>query len=591
MSPRKRTLLFAKLFGLVLYLLVLPPVPQPTLPESFDVLIIGGGAAGLYAALCLPHHLQVGLITKDTLALSASDWAQGGIAAAISPDDSPAFHIEDTLKAGAGLCEPDAVKLLVEEAAHCVKSLVEMGVAFDRHGSSLALTLEAAHSRRRVLHAADTTGRAMVTTLQAEVLHRPNIQVLPQAFVLDLWMDDRQCRGVKLVYDGWVTQVTARAVVLATGGGGQVFAQTTNPDLSTGDGVAMAWRVGAQLRDLEFFQFHPTALTKSGAPRFLISEAVRGEGAHLVDDQGRRFAFDYHPQGELAPRDVVSRAIFKHLQQTAADPATAHVWLDLRPIPPETIRRRFPNIIQVCQRWGVDVFTQPIPIAPAAHYWMGGVTTDTHSRTTLPGLYAVGETTSTGVHGANRLASNSLLECLVFGAQLAQLDLLDLEGGLGLSNQSEPGIEREQTEEEPPVQLDRHSISQIEYWRYELPRLMWQSAGISREQRSLDAAILQVAAWQQEFESLPLSRALFHWLRANPQPFSIDPVHTAPQLRLWGETRNLLDVAYLILNSAALRTESRGGHYRSDYPQTDPQWQVHTLVEADRWFRSLPVSE
>ena len=370
------------------------PNALDVLPNACDVLIVGGGAAGLYAALCLPSHLRIGLITKETLALSASDWAQGGIAAAIAPDDSAGLHFEDTLRAGAGLCEPDAVQLLVEQAADCVRSLVEMGVGFDRQDNRLALTLEAAHSRRRVLHAADTTGRAMVTTLAAEVLSRPNIQVISQSVVLDLWMEADRCRGICLLHEGnsidgkpggEVLWLSAKAVLLATGGGGQVFAQTTNPAISTGDGVAIGWRVGAQLRDLEFVQFHPTALTRLGAPRFLISEAVRGEGAHLIDDQGKRFAFDYDAAGELAPRDIVSRAIFSHLQKTAADPTAAHVWLDLRPIAPETIRHRFPNIIQVCQQWGIDVFKEPIPVAPAAHYWMGGITTDRLCRTTVPG--------------------------------------------------------------------------------------------------------------------------------------------------------------------------------------------------------------
>lgn len=560
-------------------------VPDSVLSQRFDVLIVGGGAAGLYSALCLPDYFQVGLITKDNLSLSASDWAQGGIAAAVAPDDSPLLHIEDTLKAGAGLCEPQAVQQLVEQAAGCVQSLVEMGVAFDRHGASLALTLEAAHSRRRVLHAADTTGRAMVTTLQAQVLRRDNIHLLPQAFVLDLWGDDR-CRGVVLVYGGEVVRLEAGAVILATGGGGQVYAQTTNPDLSTGDGVAMAWRSGAQLRDLEFFQFHPTALTQPGAPRFLISEAVRGEGAHLVDDRGDRFAFAYHPDGELAPRDVVSRAIFNHLQHTAPDPATAHVWLDLRPIPPETIQRRFPNIIQVCQTWGVDVFTQPIPVAPAAHYWMGGVTTDLLSRTTIAGLYAVGETASTGVHGANRLASNSLLECLVFGAQLTQLKLEDYPDSqtAGDTAGAVPAPEAQNWQIQWQAQL-----AQVQSWRQELPRLMWQSAGISREQRSLDTAIAQVTQWRQEFADLPLSQTVMAQISSAR---SVQPVPgIVEHLRLWGETRNLLDVAYLILKSADLRTESRGGHYRSDYPHLDSGWQRHTLIEGQTWFQSNRLSD
>lgn len=543
------------------------------LPDRFDVLVIGGGAAGLYTALCLPLQYRVGLITKDTLSLSASDWAQGGIAAAVAPEDSPTLHIEDTLRAGAGLCEPEAVQLLVEAAPQCVQNLVKMGVAFDRQGDSLALTLEAAHSRRRVLHAADTTGRAMVTTLIAQVLSRPNIQVLQQAFVLDLWQEQGQCRGVRLVYDSQIVWLPAAAVVLATGGGGQVYAQTTNPALSTGDGVAMAWRAGAQLRDLEFVQFHPTALTKPGAPRFLISEAVRGEGAHLVDATGRRFAFDYDPAGELAPRDVVSRAIFNHLQKTSADPASAQVWLDLQAIPAETIRHRFPNIIQVCQQWGVDLFREPIPVAPAAHYWMGGITTDRLSRTTIPSLYAVGETASTGVHGANRLASNSLLECLVFGAQLASLEISD--------SASAPAA----TVATISLQTTASDAAQIAVWRQELPRLIWQSAGICREQRVIEQAMRQVERWRQEFAALGFSQALQASLQPADQVFALTDAEST-LLREWGELRNLLDIAYLILKSAAFRTESRGGHYRADYPQTSADWQVHTLVKGEHWQRS-----
>ncbi|MGB6298819.1 MAG: FAD-dependent oxidoreductase, partial [Rivularia sp. (in: cyanobacteria)] len=299
-----------------------------TLQNKFDVLVVGAGAAGLYTALCLPPNLQVGLITKKTIALSASEWAQGGIAAAVSPQDSPQLHVEDTIRAGAGLCEPSVVKFLAEQAPSCIQSLVDLGVAFDRSGSELALTLEAAHSRHRVLHAADTTGSRVVTTLSDRVLQRENIKIIQQALALDLWLhSDGRIQGISLFYQGEIRWIQASAVILATGGGGQVFAQTTNPAVSTGDGVAIAWNAQAILRDLEFMQFHPTALTKPGADRFLISEAVRGEGAHLIDNQGRRFAFDYHPHGELAPRDIVSRAIFTHLQKTEKDPATANVWL------------------------------------------------------------------------------------------------------------------------------------------------------------------------------------------------------------------------------------------------------------------------
>jgi L-aspartate oxidase len=550
------------------------------LPTQFDVLVVGTGAAGLYAALCLPASLQVGLISKDTLPLSASDWAQGGIAAAIAPNDSPALHFEDTLQAGAGLCDRAAVQFLVERAPSCIQSLVEMGVAFDRQGTNLALTTEAAHSRPRVLHAADTTGRAMVSTLSSQVLNRPNIRVITQAFALSLWLDSPTgcCQGISLLYKSQIIWVRAGAVVLATGGGGQVFAQTTNPAVSTGDGVAIAHRAGAILRDLEFFQFHPTALTQPGTPRFLISEAVRGEGAHLVDDLGQRFAFDYHRAGELAPRDIVSRAIFSHLLKTATDPATDRVWLDLRPIPPEKIRHRFPNIIQVCQLWGIDVFSQPIPVAPAAHYWMGGIATDLMNRTSIPGLYAIGETASTGVHGGNRLASNSLLECIVFGAQLAQIEL---RSDLALTKtRSTPSLDERE--------ISHLYSDRLKELREEIPRLMWQSAGISREQDVLLKAIDRVEIWQQEFDSWPVSQYLLQLQPGETASFSFPDVDV--QLRTWGEVRNLLDVAHLILKSAAFRTESRGGHYRTDFPHSDRSWQVHTLVQNDKWWRSRSVS-
>ncbi len=568
--------------------------PQRNIPTQFDVLVVGAGAAGLYAALCLPDTLQVGLITKDTLSTGASDWAQGGIAAAIDPADSSVLHIEDTMQAGAGLCDLEAVKFLVEQAPECIQSLVDMGVAFDRKGSQLALTLEAAHSRPRVLHAADTTGRKMVSTLTSEVLRRQNITVLQQAFALSLWLNPQtgHCQGISLIYNSQVNWIRAGAVVLATGGGGQVFAQTTNPEVSTGDGVAIAWRAGAILRDLEFVQFHPTALTKPGAPRFLISEAVRGEGAHLVDSQGHRFAFDYHPAGELAPRDVVSRAIFSHLQQQTSAPTRVgmgevegsdRVYLDLQPIPADKIRHRFPNIIQVCQHWGIDIFHEPIPVAPAAHYWMGGIATDLMNRTSIAGLYAIGETASTGVHGANRLASNSLLECIVFGAQLSKLTPEELQiTNHELTIPDSPSPIQDLAMKDWSIQQDK-----IAALRVELQHLVWQSAGICRQRDVLENAIATLEVWRQEFAALPLSQHLLKLSPVNTVRFDLpDPDR---HLRTWGETYNLLDVAHLILKSAAFRTESRGGHYRLDYPQPDPNWQVHTLVQKNHWWQSPSI--
>ncbi len=534
---------------------------------KFDVIVVGSGAAGLYGALCLPNNLKVALITKEQLNTGASDWAQGGIAAAISPEDSPKLHLDDTLKAGAQLCDRDAVQFLVDHAADSIQSLVEMGVAFDRHQSRLSMTLEAAHSRPRVLHAADTTGRAIVAQLAQRVLQKSNIQVLSQAVALGLWLSsDRKCQGISILKASKISWIQSSAVILATGGGGQVFSQTTNPEVSTGDGVAIAWRGGAMIRDPEFVQFHPTALTVTGAPRFLISEAVRGEGAHLIDRSGRRFAFDYHPDGELAPRDVVSRAIFTHLQKTGE----SNVYLDLQPIPQDKIRYRFPNIIRVCQHWNVDLFTKPIPVAPAAHYWMGGIAVDTMNQTSIPGLYAVGETASTGVHGANRLASNSLLECVVYAAQLAKLAPMAFEP-----------VALKTTEISANWKQEIELVTSV---RKQLPELIWQSAGICRTAEIMAQAIATVTSWRSQLTDLTLNR----YVTELPPALQVqlrDPAAES-QLKLYAETLNLLDIAYLILKSAAFRTESRGGHYRLDYPNTSADWEKHTIIQSETWTKS-----
>ncbi len=537
---------------------------------KFDVLVVGAGAAGLYAALCLPAHYRIGLLTKGALKLGASRWAQGGIAAAIQPNDSPALHREDTLRAGAGLCDPAAVDFLVSNAQAAIAHLVEMGVAFDRHDGKLSTTLEAAHSRARVLHAADTTGRAIVDTLIERARARANIEIVTRALVLKLWLhpDTGRCQGASVLHNNQIHWLRAAAIVLATGGGGQVFAQTTNPSVSTGDGVALAWRAGATIRDPEFFQFHPTALTVPGAPRFLISEAVRGEGAHLLDDGGDRFVFNYHPDGELAPRDALSRAIFHHLHANAArtntDPNYGRVWLDLSPIERERVRYRFPNILRVCGDWGIDPLVEPIPVAPAAHYWMGGIETDAHSHTQVPGLLAIGETASTGVHGANRLASNSLLECLVFATQLEKLQLSPPTKGARPARACEYGDWSDRME----------AIATI---RQQLPALMWQSAGVVRDRVALAAALSRVAAWQAELaECEPI---VSHVLAPMPNvAVSFRSPHAEAQLRLAAETLNLTDIAYAILAGALQRQESRGGHYRRDFPDTDPAWRLHTAI-------------
>ncbi len=544
--------------------------------SQYDVIVVGSGAAGLYSALCLPSSLQVAIVTKDEIKTGSSNWAQGGVAAAIAPEDSPQFHLEDTIKAGAGLCDSSAVEFLVENAATSIESLLKIGVAFDRHGKNLATTREAAHSHSRVLHSADTTGKSIINTLAARVLERPNIQILSQALVLSLWLEKEHCQGVSLLYQNQITWLKAAAVILATGGGGQVYAHTTNPLVSTGDGVALAWRSGAIVRDLEFFQFHPTALTKENAPHFLISEAVRGEGAHLVDGSGYRFAFDYHPDGELAPRDVVSRAIFNHLKKTAGDSNNAHVYLDLRPIPKEQINYRFPNIIKVCQSYGVDVFNEPIPVAPAAHYWMGGVATDLQGQTSIPGLYAIGETASTGVHGANRLASNSLLECLVFAANLGQIEI-----------EPHGNVPEGETVVAESIAWDE-GMATISAIRKNLPQLMWHSTGISRSQEVLEQAIAEVDLWQEKLATLDIAQYLTKLIPG--QTRQLQSPMAQKQLRIAAETFNLLDVSYLMLKSAVWRRESRGGHYRSDYPQTSLDWQVHTSIQNEGIWKSSTVT-
>lgn len=543
--------------------------PDRSAVEHFDVIVVGCGAAGLYSALCLPESLAVAVVTKATVSRSASDWAQGGLAAVTAPDDSAALHVADTLAAGAGLCDRTAVEFLVEEAPACVARLVELGVAFDRDDGHLAVTLEAAHSRRRVLHAADATGRAVVSALVARVLERPNVTVLSETLAIDLWLtaDRRRCLGISCLQGGQLRWLSAGATILATGGGGQVFAHTTNPSVSTGDGVAMAYRAGAVLRDLEFVQFHPTALNVPGAPRFLISEAVRGEGAHLVDATGRRFAFDFHEAGELAPRDAVSRAIYSHLQAQGGD----RVWLDLQPIPVDRILHRFPNIVKACQDWGIDPLKEPIPVSPAAHYWMGGIATDRTNQTSMAGLYAVGETASTGVHGANRLASNSLLECIVFGAQFQNLAVAD-----------RPSLPPDRPISLPPIALGLSP--DLAYWRNNLPKLVWNAAGICRDGPILQEAIAQLQAAHATLRHLPIQQLLTQLQPGDTctirDPEAIDTIHQ------WVETRNLLDVAGPLLESALFRTESRGGHYRTDYPQVDCAWECHTLVQGDRRWTS-----
>src|SRR5947209_5657045 len=392
------------------------PVPSET-----DFIVVGGGIAGLRAAIGLAEAGRVLVVTKQEVTESNTQYAQGGIAVALSDDDEVELHLQDTIDAGDGLVNIEAARVLVEEGPERIQELISWGAEFDRSGSSLTFTREAAHSRSRILHAhGDSTGREIGRALIAHARNIPQISFTEFEFTTDLCLDGDHVTGVAmLAADGTLKSVRARAVLLATGGAGRVYSDTTNPSVATGDGIAMAHRAGAAISDMEFFQFHPTALSLPSAPRFLLSEALRGEGALLLNPMRERFMPRYHPKAELAPRDVVARAIVQEIEASSLTPAVAY--LDLRHLNPAELRERFPRIYATCKQYGVDITSDLVPVRPAAHYLMGGIRTDLDGRSTVRGLYAAGETACTGVHGANRLASNSLLEGLVFGARVANV--------------------------------------------------------------------------------------------------------------------------------------------------------------------------
>ena len=548
-----------------------PPVPPtPELASQWDVVVIGSGAAGLMSALELPAGLRVLLLSKNSGPPSASRWAQGGIAAVTRPDDSFESHIEDTLRAGAGLCDRDAVELLVRQAPACVERLLQLGMDFDRSPNGLSTTLEAAHSHRRVLHAQDRTGGALVDALEREVLRRPGLVQRKGMPALQLWIEAGCCVGLQVLDGLQVRWLRAGAVVLASGGGGHLFAHTTNPSQASGDGVAMAWSAGARVRDLEFVQFHPTALMLPGAPHFLISEAVRGEGARLRDAQGCSPVADL-PGGDLAPRDQVSRALARRMQAQGVE----HLWLDLRPVGRERLERQFPTILGRCHELGLRPLETPIPVAPAAHYWMGGIATGLNAATSIPGLYAVGEVACTGVHGANRLASNSLMECLVFARQLGHLRLQPLpamtaerlhrsRGGAGTR----------------PLDPQRRIC--------ELRQLCWQAAGVERSASGLAPALRWVRLRRAELTDAPLLRQI--QLLEPGDALQLEPEETHQLLQLQ-ELQQRLILAGLLIEAALFRSESRGGHFRRDAPAAQPFWRVHTVQERGRPLGTAPVRE
>ncbi len=528
--------------------------------QHYDVVIVGGGIAGLSVALRLPEHMRVALFTKGQLGESNTRYAQGGLTVALGADDSPELHMQDTLAAGAGLCDENAVRVLAEEAPAAVRWLIAMGVVFDRarpgdpHATADGLLLgrEAAHSRWRILHAGgDATGAEIERALVAAVKQQPHIHIFAETFVHRLLVENGSCVGLEAMErGGHAFAVYAPALVLANGGAGGLWLHTSNPAGATADGLALAWRAGAALTDLEFMQFHPTVLGINGTSQ-LISEAVRGEGAYLRNHAGERFMLRYHELAELAPRDVVARAILSEMLAEGTDCQ----YLDLSHLDATLIHERFPTISALCRAQNLDLARDLLPVAPAAHYCMGGVLTDTYGRTTLPGLYAVGEVACTGVHGANRLASNSLLEGLVFGLRLATAlarpeQVQDLPAGRvahDLPVYDDPSLDADLLR----IQPDEQHIGQA---RRRVRELMWQYVALRRDQEGLLEARRQLHELRQEL------------LNTDPIPFPGESVRAA-----WRETVNMFKSAELVIATALQRRESRGSHWRGDYPQADEQ--------------------
>ena len=519
-----------------------------TLPEhSCDVLIIGSGAAGLSLALRLADQHQVIVLSKGPVTEGSTFYAQGGIAAVFDETDSSDSHVEDTLIAGAGICDRHAVEFVASNARSCVQWLIDQGVLFDTHiqpngAESYHLTREGGHSHRRILHAADATGREVETTLVSKALNHPNIRVLERSNAVDLIVSDKiGLPGTRRVVGAWVwnrnkeTVETchAKAVVLATGGASKVYQYTTNPDISSGDGIAMAWRAGCRVANLEFNQFHPTALYHPQARNFLLTEALRGEGAYLKRPDGTRFMPDFDDRGELAPRDIVARAIDHEMKRLGAD----CMFLDISHKPADFIRQHFPMIYEKLLGLGIDLTQEPVPIVPAAHYTCGGVMVDDHGRTDVEGLYAIGEVSYTGLHGANRMASNSLLECLVYGWSAAEDITRCMPYAHGVSTLPPWDESRVENPDERVV---------IQHNWHELRLFMWDYVGIVRTTKRLERALRRITMLQQEIDEY-----YAHFRVSNNLL----------------ELRNLVQVAELIVRCAMMRKESRGLHFTLDYPE------------------------
>jgi L-aspartate oxidase len=516
-----------------------------TAPKETDFLVIGAGVAGLRAAVELAPAGRVVVLAKREVTDSATQYAQGGIAAALGDEDEIGLHLQDTLNAGDGLCDAEAVKVLVEEGPERIEELIQWGTEFDRDGTKLAFGREGAHSRNRILHAhGDSTGREILRALYAKAKTLPSISVCEFEFSTDLLTDGARVCGVHLITEkGEQGSISASAVLLATGGVGQLYRNTTNPNVATGDGVAMAFRAGAEACDMEFIQFHPTALYLRNAPRFLLSEALRGEGAYLRNSELLRFMPKYHEMAELAPRDVVARAIVHELEVSRMkDPV---VYLDLTHLDEAHVKARFPRIHATCLNFNIDIATDLIPIRPAAHYSMGGVRTDLDAKTSVAGLYAAGEVASTGVHGANRLASNSLLEGLVFGARAGKKMRDELR-----KTPSKVSSSPRTAYSNGPVDAAYEEVVR------EIQDLMWKDVGIVRTAQGMKHGIDQLT--------------------------QLAPRVATPHTRRAWEAQNLRTVGLLVARSALARQESRGAHYRTDYPaHDDAKFLKHTLVKGD----------